>query len=307
MPRRPDWRIVASMRIVRIGASILLIGLSAFVSDSQPSPLLLRAATAVDNPCTPEADWVVRLMGVDYPPEFLSNETEGSARIEITFGASGVVTGARGISGLPNFVNAALKAANKWTLVPMIDNLQHPLSMDVDVNFRIVPPQLDPATFPEATNPNSFVATMERQGCYGRCPVYRLKVHGDGLVEYEGDAYVLFKGRHRARIAPANVDQLLADFRNANYFALDDKYVELRKSTEILVTAGGCTKKLSQTHIGMATDLSSTVTTLTIGDKTKKVLDYYGAPASLRQLENKIDELTHSDKWVRGTRNPIAR
>jgi TonB family protein len=241
-------------------------------------------------------------MYVEYPFESLVSESQGSVRIEITLDSTGIVTAARGVSGPPNLANAALAAANKWTKVPMVDGLDHPLTVNVDVDFKIVPPPLSPATFPEATNPESVVVTMERQGCNGRCPVYRLKVHGDGLVEYEGYVYVHSKGKRRGRISPADIDQLLADFRNANYFSLDDKYNELHRSTEITVTAGGCNKKLSDTHFsGIPTDLASTLTTLTIGDRTKSVSDYFGAPASLRKLESQIDQLTNSEQWVEGS------
>lgn len=313
MPSLRTWGILASMRVAKVIALVLLMAIVPLSSAGhhgppgwQASGMPQKAATT-DEPCTPEANWVVKLMGVEYPYESLENETQGSVRIEITLDSTGIVTAARGVTGSPNFVNAALAAANKWTKVPMVDGLQHPLTVDVDVDFKIEPAPLSPTTFPEATNPESVVATMERQGCYGKCPVYRLTVHGDGLIEYEGNAYVHSKGKRRARISSAEVDQLLAGFRNVNYFSLDDKYTELHKSTEIVVTAGGCNKKLSDTLVStMPTDLAWTLTTLTIGDKTKSVLDYYGAPASLRKLETQIDQLTNSERWVRGGAKTIG-
>src|SRR5258708_6582282 len=33
---------------------------------------------------------------------------------------------------------------------------------------------------------NQIVVRLERTGCYGNCPAYKLTIHGDGRVEYEG-------------------------------------------------------------------------------------------------------------------------
>jgi TonB family protein len=295
------------MRVARLVALGLFVAIAtrslagnSNSSDWQASQVPKVTAPA-DQPCTPEAESVVKLMGVEYPHDSLANETEGSVRIEIALDSTGLLTAARGVTGDPDLVNAALSAATKWTKVPMVDGLQTSLLLDVDVDFKIEAPQFNPATFPEVTNPKSVIATMERLGCYGKCPVYKLKVYGDGLVEYEGEMYVSSKGHRRARIASAAVDQLLADFRRANFFSLDDEYMGLNKSTEIVVRVGGCSKKMTTTSIGTPTDLPSTLTTLTIGEKTKKVLDYYTAPASLRALETQIDQLTNSARWVRGT------
>jgi TonB family protein len=307
MPSLLAWSIFAKFRVARVVTLFLLMILATLSSDGNPrysGPQVSRVPpepVAVDQPCTPEAESVVKLMYVEYPDESLVRETQGSVRIEINLDSTGIVTAARGVTGPPNFVYAALAAANKWTKVPIVDGLHDPLTVDVDVGFKIVPAQLSPATFPEVTNPENVVAILERRGCYGKCPVYRLTVHGDGLVEYEGDTYVHSKGKRRARISSADFDRLLAGFRNANYFSLDDEYTELHKSTEIVVTAGGCSKKLSDTHFStMPTDLAWTSTTLTVGNKTKTVSDYYGGPASLRKLETQIDEMTNSERWVRG-------
>ena len=33
---------------------------------------------------------------------------------------------------------------------------------------------------------NQIVVRLERTGCYGNCPAYKLTIHEDGRVEYEG-------------------------------------------------------------------------------------------------------------------------
>jgi hypothetical protein len=48
------------------------------------------------------------------------------------------------------------------------------------------------------------------------------------------------------------------------------------------------------------TDLPSTYISITVGDKTKRVLDYHGAPEKLRDLEALIDGVVESTRWFDG-------
>ena len=38
---------------------------------------------------------------------------------------------------------------------------------------------------------------LERIGCYGTCPAYSITIHGDGRVEYTGNAHVKEMGATR--------------------------------------------------------------------------------------------------------------
>jgi len=258
-----------------------------------------RLPVTTDAQCPSAAQQVVNLLRIDYPLEALRSGTDGSVDIEITTDSSGKVTDARGISGLPIFVDAAVKAARYWS-VPLIDGLHEPLSLKVHADFAVVPDQPVGAEFPEVTDLSVVTIKMERQGCYGKCPVYNLSIDGNGLVEYDGTSYVHTKGKHETRITPDQVKQLLEDFRGVNYFALQDEYSGLRKSSEITVSAGGCSNTRRGTTTSTSTDLPSTLTTLTIGNRTKRVWESDGAPPTLRKLEVEIDEISHSGRWVVG-------
>ncbi|GEN05072.1 hypothetical protein SAMN05443572_1011384 [Myxococcus fulvus] len=49
---------------------------------------------------------------------------------------------------------------------------------------------------------------MRRTGCEGICPIYRLTVHGDGRVVYDGDFHVKIQGRRESRLTPAQLARL---------------------------------------------------------------------------------------------------
>lgn len=123
--------------------------------------------------------------------------------------------------------------------------------------------------------------TFERTACYGRCPVYRLTVHGTGEVEWIGERFVAREGTHRWTISPDKVERLWDAFAKADFLALNDGY------TFVSVTdAPGC------------------VTSIELEDgRFKKVDHYHGddtAPETLYRLENLIDAIVGTGPCIKG-------
>src|SRR6478735_1034197 len=75
-----------------------------------------------------------------------------------------------------------------------------------------------PDTVPGAT----AIATLERTGCYGECPVYRLTVNTDGSVVYVGTRWVKVVGRREYKLSDAQVSNLESAFERANFMLLRD-------------------------------------------------------------------------------------
>jgi hypothetical protein len=123
--------------------------------------------------------------------------------------------------------------------------------------------------------PAPVVITIERTACYGACPVYSLEITGDGTVTYQGRQFVRVIGKATATIPPEAVQQLVAEFERIHYFDLQNIYTA---------------------HI---TDLPTTTTSIRIGERFKKVVDRYGGPDELEKLEDRIDEVAGSDRWVK--------
>ena len=134
--------------------------------------------------------------------------------------------------------------------------------------------------YPRSTQPprsgdfKDVTITLERTGCFGFCPTYKLVIYGDGRVVYDGKYFVKTKGIRNFQISQVKVKELVDEFYNIDYFSLQDKYD------------------------APVTDLPTQTTSITIGGKTKKVVDYYGAPKKLSELENKIDDITNSKSWI---------
>ena len=127
---------------------------------------------------------------------------------------------------------------------------------------------------------DSAVITMQRHGTQdGMSPVYSLTVHGNGSVIYKGIRNVDTTGTQAYQIPKDKARELVNEFINIYYFALQDRYTDsLNASSSDMVT-----------------------TSITMNENSKTVIDDYGsyAPPTLRALEDKIDEITNSKQWVK--------
>ena len=137
---------------------------------------------------------------------------------------------------------------------------------------------------PAPAAPAAPAVTLERMPCFGTCPVYTVAISRDGRVEFDGQRHVADSGRATATIPPERVDSLLAELEAAGYFGLADAYV------------------MDSPACGMyATDSPSVVTSATRDGETKTIRHDRGcsaAPPLLSHLEQRIDEVAETGRWV---------
>jgi hypothetical protein len=121
--------------------------------------------------------------------------------------------------------------------------------------------------------------TLERQPCFGFCPVYTVSIGGDGQVAYNGIDFVEVTGPQTATVDPAAVQALADEMIAAGYLDLEDAYMNQE-----------------------VTDLPYAITSLALSDgTTKRIEHYYGdssAPQALTDLETRIDEVANTAQWV---------
>jgi Domain of unknown function (DUF6438)/Ankyrin repeat len=128
-----------------------------------------------------------------------------------------------------------------------------------------------------------ILLTLERIRGYGSQPMYKVKIHGDGSVIYEGENFVRVAGRQERKIDPAEVQGLVRAFLDIDYLDLQDGYLTIKNEDG------------SETSYS---DLPTTKTSLSLGEKSKSVEDYVGAPEKLGDLERKIDQVAGTKRWV---------
>jgi Domain of unknown function (DUF6438) len=127
------------------------------------------------------------------------------------------------------------------------------------------------------------LATIERTPCYGRCPIYKVTIFRDGVVEYEGKRFVKTRGQATGHISPEQLTALDQLFQQHGYLALKDSYEEYDM-----------------------TDMPSVYTSYSPAPgQTKSIKHYHGdqsAPEELVEVEAGIDRIIHIEQWI-GTRD----
>ncbi len=131
---------------------------------------------------------------------------------------------------------------------------------------------------PGATPTHEPLATIERSGCFGWCPIYEATVFRDGMVEYRGERFVKTTGAATWTIEPREIVAIETLFAEAHYLDLKDAYTSYD-----------------------VTDMPSAVTSHTRAGRTKRVAHYAGdgsAPKALGHLESELDRLVHIEKGI---------
>ena len=138
---------------------------------------------------------------------------------------------------------------------------------------------------------DDLLITLERGVCYGRCAQYVLTISSDGSVVFDGKEETKVKGKATGSISKEDLGALIAQFDKVKFFELEERY-----------EFGNCPIKIS--------DTPSAITTLRVNGKTKTVRHYLGCvkddprhtsiPPGLMELEQMIDRIAGSKRWVEG-------
>ena len=133
---------------------------------------------------------------------------------------------------------------------------------------------------PDAVPGAVAIATLERTGCYGECPVYRLTVSSDGSVVYVGTRWVKVMGRQVYKVTDAQLAELQAAFERANFAQLRD-YDKVENTDDDWA-------HISYRRSGGLSGM-------------KRVRHYHGdnsAPPALGALEDEFDRIVDSGRLV---------
>lgn len=139
--------------------------------------------------------------------------------------------------------------------------------------------------------PKDTVITLERTGCFGTCPIYKLKISANGSLIYEGQMYIKTKGIVKSTLSQEQLRELISEFEKAKYFSLRDSYE---------AAPDGCP--------AFWTDNPAAITSIQMKGKKKSISHYYGCreqgvdgvvyPQELYKLESRIDEIVNSKQWI---------
>jgi hypothetical protein len=122
---------------------------------------------------------------------------------------------------------------------------------------------------------DSLFASMDRGYCYGKCPVYTIKIYKSGYAIYKGERFTDMIGVYSANISKKELDRLSRLAEEIDFASMENEYDS------------------------PVTDLPSTTTGIVIKGKLKTVRRRYNYPNSILQLEELFDEIIAGQSWIK--------
>ena len=115
---------------------------------------------------------------------------------------------------------------------------------------------------------------MQRTACYGTCPQYDISIYANGLIRYNGKAFVDRLSCFQAVLNSSIIIDITLYLESINFFQLDTAY------------------------ISAITDIPSVITEVNFNNKTHKVVDRLNGPKELKKIYSLIDSVYASVlKW----------
>ncbi|MFK7950398.1 MAG: DUF6438 domain-containing protein [Saprospiraceae bacterium] len=125
--------------------------------------------------------------------------------------------------------------------------------------------------------PSISVLILERKPCpVGKCPAYRVEFFEDGLVQYEGKAYVDKYGKYETQISQEKLTALLTMAKNIGYLDFQNRYPT---SGQIIY------------------DVPLTVSYVQHYAEVNHIENHHNAPVPLIRFEQHIEELIEYLEW----------
>ena len=113
---------------------------------------------------------------------------------------------------------------------------------------------------------------MEKTPCYGQCPVFTIKIDHRGNGLFKGVENTVHLGLYSFSLHKDEMTQLRSMFDSIGFFNLEDRY------------------------FSYVSDLPTVYISYISEGREKKIMDYYGAPQDLKDLEKQIESMVLSKK-----------
>jgi hypothetical protein len=262
-----------------IGIAVLALAGTLVVKDPRPS-FEARALAMNARPLTIKEELTQQPLSA---PKFRCQQAECSARYlqyEVLVDASGRPVSAILRDAVGEVDRDLRTQADAYVRSLRYPPLAHPKPVRMWEQVDVYPPVRVPArSVPLPVYDASTVRiTLERTGCFGSCPSYKVSVAGDGSVLFDGQSYVAEVGRRSGNVDPSSVRVLYDQFRTSDFMSLDDRYV------------------------ADITDNPTYTLTLETAGMRKTVVDYVGVkagmPDSVTALEDAVDRVAGTSQWI---------
>lgn len=178
-----------------------------------------------------------------------------------------------------NFIILLLVGASCKSKQKILEEVVLPARLD-SVEIDTIKPELPEPELPrvEIEPESAYVVTsIQKQPCFGKCPVFEARVYSDGKVVYNGIRFVERMGIHEAYLSEAELQKIIDK-------ALEIEFFELAMAYPI--------------NGERIVDFPSTVTYFKYQDQEHKVLNNHNAPNQLIEYENYLIDFLNNLTWI---------
>jgi len=116
------------------------------------------------------------------------------------------------------------------------------------------------------------VITQQATACYGSCPVYTIHIYDNRTVSLNAEKFLPLQGNYKTRLKEKDYEKLLNLFETTIYDFKDE-------------------------YKSQISDMPTVYLTFNYNNRQKQIMDYYGAPAELKQIEQEVFSLINTLKW----------
>jgi len=120
---------------------------------------------------------------------------------------------------------------------------------------------------------DDFSIILERNGCLGSCPDYKVTIFGNGSVQYVGRAYVRIRSIRRKTVPVPDVQKLVQRLQDEDFFHWEEKKQVCLDFPEVDIT-------------------------VTLKGQQKLVLEGCSTPGKVLALADEIDRISGARHWV---------
>ncbi len=120
---------------------------------------------------------------------------------------------------------------------------------------------------------DDFSLTLERIGCLGSCPDYKVTIQSDGTLQYEGRAHVHVEGVRKKKLPLGVVQRLAQRLQKEDFFHWEEKK-----------------------HVCI--DFPETHITATLNGARKQVMEGCNAPGKVLKLADEIIKIIGAKRWI---------
>ena len=129
--------------------------------------------------------------------------------------------------------------------------------------------------FVEPSTPkDSLVISYEKTPCFGRCPVFKIKVYESGFAVYEGLNFAEKMGLYSYRFSPEDLEKIYTMAEAIDYFNLEEEYNDPRIS-----------------------DLPSVISEISLKERSHRIQARKGTPQNLKNFHENLGIMLNERDW----------